>query len=457
MRILILSQVYWPDTVAVAQHLTDLGAALAKEGHSVKVYTDAHPYEDKSQRYCKREAHQGVQIRRLRSTAFGKRNVLGRLVDFLSFNLLIFWRLLWLKPGRYDVVIGLTTPPLISFLGVLFAHTKRYQFLHWAMDIYPELSIQSGMIARDSWAAKLLTAMGDYTIRHSDHIVTLDAYMQQHMLSRGGQAEQVSVVPVWPVMGKLYQGKRLANPFRQQQGWGDKIVVMYAGNHSVVHPLDNILNLARELQADDRFLFVFIGGGVRKREVTEFKAAHQLANIEQLPYQPREMIHLSLGAADFQVVVMGDAQVGYTHPNKIYGAMFIGKPVLYDGPDVSHVADILRHCPGNIEATNCARVEIMKKALLAMADRPEQLRAIGKNNQAYAFAHFYPEHLLQQMVQIVQQLGPEPVAKPASAQQVAAHPTASAQNGHTNGHRVVNGHALKQSLASSPSTSHLGR
>jgi colanic acid biosynthesis glycosyl transferase WcaI len=52
----------------------------------------------------------------------------------------------------------------------------------------------------------------------------------------------------------------------------------------------------------------------------------------QLAYQDRSKLHLSLGASDLQVVILGDNQVGYTHPNKIYGAMFIGKPILYIGP-----------------------------------------------------------------------------------------------------------------------------
>ena len=31
------------------------------------------------------------------------------------------------------------------------------------------------------------------------------------------------------------------NQFRKEQGWDDKFVVMYSGNHSLVHPLDTIL------------------------------------------------------------------------------------------------------------------------------------------------------------------------------------------------------------------------
>jgi hypothetical protein len=122
---------------------------------------------------------------------------------------------------------------------------------------------------------------------------------------------------------------------------------MYSGNHALVHPLNTLLLIALKLKDDNRFLFVFIGGGVRKEEVTKFKSNNNLDNIIQLPYQDRSSIHISLAAADIQVVIMGNGQVGFTHPNKIYGALYIGKPVLYIGPQKSHITDILDTLPGN--------------------------------------------------------------------------------------------------------------
>jgi hypothetical protein len=59
--------------------------------------------------------------------------------------------------------------------------------------------------------------------------------------------------------------------FRIENNFGDKIVIMYSGNHAYVHPLDTILHVALKLQDNSNFLFVFVGGGVRKKDVTEFK------------------------------------------------------------------------------------------------------------------------------------------------------------------------------------------
>jgi hypothetical protein len=55
MRILIVSQVFYPDTVSVSQHMSDLAFKLVEEGHSVTVFSSRYPYEGKGQIYNSRE------------------------------------------------------------------------------------------------------------------------------------------------------------------------------------------------------------------------------------------------------------------------------------------------------------------------------------------------------------------------------------------------------------------
>ncbi|MBT8233534.1 MAG: glycosyltransferase WbuB, partial [Bacteroidia bacterium] len=198
-----------------------------------------------------------------------------------------------------------------------------------------------------------------------------------------------------------YEGKRLENPFRIKHGFGDRIVIMYSGNHSLVHQLDDILEVALNLRNDDRFLFVFIGGGIRTEDVRLFKNKHNLENIVQLPFQPRKDVHISLGSSDLQLVILGDGQVGYTHPNKLYGAIFIGKPVIYIGPSESHVQDIIQHLPGNI-SVEFGQVQSLQHQIVAFAEADESEREeIGKRNQLYAQQNFDPMMLRNRMVDVL--------------------------------------------------------
>ena len=401
MRILVLSQVYWPDTASTAQHLADLCAELSKRGHDVSVVTSSRAYEDPRKRFAAAEVHDGVKIERLGMTGFGKGAVWRRLMDFGSFNLAIAWHLLWRGRGSVDVVLGMTSPPLVSFLGAWAARNKGWKFCYWAMDLQPELAIEAGMIRKGSLAARLLEGMGNAVFRWADRTVALDSFMAEHIRKRSGGNAEVAVLPVWPVMAAGWKGSREENPFRKAQGFGDRIVVMYSGNHAVVHSLDTLLEAALRLRADPRFLFVFIGGGVRTADVRRFREQHGLETVVQLPYQPREVIHESLASADLHVVVMGDGQVGYTHPNKVYGAMFVGRPFLYIGPSPSHVTQLAEACPGNLLARH-GDAEAVVAGLVGFAERGVAAEEeTGRRNEEYACEHLHYRRLIPAMADLV--------------------------------------------------------
>jgi colanic acid biosynthesis glycosyl transferase WcaI len=400
LKILLITQVFYPDTVSVSQHLWDLAEHLQKNGHELTVFSSRYPYEEKNIKYPKFEEINGIKIVRINQSKFGKKNAFFRIVDFFTFSFNISIKLLFIKKNKYDLILGTTVPPLLSFLGVLISKFNKIPFYYWIMDLQPELSIASNLIRKESLAAKFFTFIGNYSIKNSKKIISLDKFMTQYLIGRGALESNIYTIPVWPVIDRVYEGDRESNPFRVENAFGDKIVIMYSGNHAYVHPLDTLLNSANLLKNDDRFLFVFVGGGVRKKDVTNFKELNNLKNIIQLPFQPRENIHNSLGSSDIQVVIMGENQVGFTHPNKIYGAMYVGKPILYIGPKQSHITDILFDLQGNI-ITEHNEAELIVEGLLKFASlNDEEKNEIGLNNLKYVNKSFSPVILKDKMKDI---------------------------------------------------------
>ena len=404
LKILAISQVYYPDTASVSQHLSDFLNNLSAKGHDVTVFSSKRNYENPKIIYPTDEIINNVKVHRVRNTGFGKKNKMSRLIDFFTFNILIFFKLLFASK-KYDILIGMTSPPLLSYVGLKLAKFKKIKFVYWTMDLQPELSIVANYIKDGSKASILLQKRGDYIFRYSDRIIVLDTYMQKYIMNRVGNVEKkIEVIPVWPVLNKIYDGARLSNPFRIKNNFEDKIVIMYSGNHSVMHPLTTLLDAAVILRDDSRFLFVHIGGGVRLEEVLAYKEKYMLENILTLPYQPRENIHNSLGSADIQVVSLGQGCVGYTHPNKIYGSMLAGKPILYLGPKDSHISDILDKCPGNISIRH-GETNLLVEALNSFATKTENDRnIIGYNNKTFANKLYSPQLLINKMIKSVEGL-----------------------------------------------------
>lgn len=399
MKVLVVCQAFWPDDVATSLFLTDIGKAMSEHGDQVFVWASRFAYEDHQKVFLSQQEYFGVQIKRLWSTRIGaKDNFAGRIINFLTFELSILYYFFNLKRGEYDLILGLSTPPLVAFLCVLMSKLKKAPFVFWNMDLQPELSIQIGKLRPKSLLSNFFKAVSRYTCRHATRTLVLDQYMKEYLITQGISSESIGITQLWPVVGEHSDDyPREENPYRVENGFGEKIVIMYAGNQSIVHPLDTLLDLARELKDYPDFLFVFIGGGLRKKDVTGYKLKYSLENIVQLPFEPIEKAHISLAAADIQVVVMGNGLVGYTHPNKIYGAMYTGRPILYIGPTKSHVNDWLQKCSGNITVEH-GQIQELKDKLLGMTSNPQEMAVIGKRNKAFAQSHFQPETLRKSML-----------------------------------------------------------
>src|SRR5207237_1624462 len=80
-RLLLVNQHYYPDVASTGQHLTDLAEYLASEGYSVEVLTGRGKYVAGRMNAPEVEVRNGVQIRRVRTTSFGRASHLGRIID----------------------------------------------------------------------------------------------------------------------------------------------------------------------------------------------------------------------------------------------------------------------------------------------------------------------------------------------------------------------------------------
>jgi len=374
MNVLLLNQCFYPDVVATAQQLTDLAVGLAKEGHSVTVVTSDRGYDNHAQSFPRRETWKGVKIFRISSLALGKEARWRRAVNFASFLINCAFRLSTLP--RFDIVVALTSPPLISLLGSLFVRVKGGRFFFWVMDLNPDEAVAAGWLQENSASAKLLGRLLRYSLLKAERVIALDHFMKQRIVAKGVAEERVTVLPPWAHDDTVRYDEEGRRGFRERHNLTEKFVVMYAGNHSPCHPLDTLVEAARRLsdRVSDRgpdILFCFVGGGSEQKKVKEFAARHSLENILCLGYQPFDMLAASLSAADLHTVVMGNNFVGIVHPSKLYNILQIGSPFLYIGPSKSHIGEIAAQTKdsyGAYCATN-GDVETVVKHILEAAQR----------------------------------------------------------------------------------------
>jgi glycosyltransferase involved in cell wall biosynthesis len=319
--------------------MADVAIAMAQRGHAVRVYCANRGFENPAVKYPARENLHGVEVRRLPFSSFGKKTLVHRGLGTLS--LLIQFLCIGLFQREIEGILFSTSPPFIGLACAIISKLRGVPIVYWAMDLNPDQLLAMRKIKEGGIAHRILEGINRIILRESALIVVLDRFMAERIGRRGIDRNKMVILPPWPHEQHLEDLDPSQNPFRQKHGLVDKFVIMYSGNHSPANPLSTLLEAAVKYKDRDDLRFLFVGGGSGKKEVEATIAKHQLKNAISLPYQPLADLKYSLSAADVHVVSLGEDMVGIIHPCKIYGAMAVGRPILFFGPKPSHVSDIL--------------------------------------------------------------------------------------------------------------------
>jgi hypothetical protein len=343
-KILFVNQVFYPDEVAVSQYVSSFIFAAAKQDLKIKVIAGMRNYEHPEVKYKSYEKLSAfVDVERLWSTGFTKKNKLGRVINFITFQIMLFFKLLVMNKKEYKLIFGSTVPPLVPIINAFIAKLKNIPFVLWVMDLQPDEAVAAGYLKKNSVLEITLRYASKCSLDISKCIIVLDNYMKQRLCNKGILETKISTVELWSVLNEN-DLQCDGSSFRAEHKFDKKCVIMYSGNHSVCHPLDTLLEAAIYLKDDQKYLFVFIGSGVRVKDIRHCIEKNKLTNVMQLPYQPQSIVNESLTSADIHVVVQGNDFSGLVHPSKIYGILSIGKPFIFFGPERSHIGDIIREC-----------------------------------------------------------------------------------------------------------------
>jgi colanic acid biosynthesis glycosyl transferase WcaI len=341
--LLIFSQVFVPDPASVGQHLYDVALEMHRRGYRVRVYTARRGYDDPSLVYKPKENLNGIEVRRLRFSSFGKSTIFTRALGTISFQIQAIFRGVF--TGHLAGIFFSTSPPLIGFAATVVRMFRTIPIAYWAMDLNPDQLIAIGKLRKEDATAAFLESANRMILKNASLVIALDRFMAQRVLKRAKMDQKLVIIPPWPHQSAIVPVAHAANPFRKTHGLEGKFVIMYSGNHSPSNPLSTLLAAAERLKDDQRIRFLFVGGGIVKKELEAAVRQRDLSNVICLPYQPLESLRYSLSAADVHVVSLGEKMVGIIHPCKVYGAMAVGRPVLYFGPRPSHISDLLETAP----------------------------------------------------------------------------------------------------------------
>jgi glycosyltransferase involved in cell wall biosynthesis len=278
---------------------------------------------------------------------------------------------------RVDFILVSTSPPLCGFAAGMAKTLRGIPFLYWVMDLNPDQLIVLGKTTEGSITARVSNWLQRFILKRAKAVVPLDRFMAERINAKLDVTDKMTIIPPWPHSEADETLAHADNWFRTEQKLDGRFVFMYSGNHGFSTPVGTMLEAIDHLKDRDDALFMFIGGGVRKKEIDAKVEADHPANVRSLPYQPMEHLRFSLSAADVHMVAMEEEVVGIVHPCKIYGAMAVGRPILLLGPSPCHASDILEEesIGWRVPTDDAKAMEDTVREILAT--EPERLAAMG--------------------------------------------------------------------------------
>ncbi len=336
-KVIFVNRFFFPDHSATSQILSDLAFHLAKTDCRVCVIASRQLYDDPEALLPRREVVGNVEIVRVTTTRFGRQNLAGRSIDYLSFYVTAAFALFSIC-HRGDYVVAKTDPPLISVICMVVARLKRAHLINWLQDLFPEVAIRLGVGLRAGIIANILTAIRDLSLRAAKRNVAIGTAMQRVVLQRGVPIDRVCVIWNWADDESLTPIERDANPLRAEWGLTGKFVVSYSGNLGRAHDVNTIVAAAELLQSESDVVFLIIGGGSQFQKMQDLVALRGVSNVVFKPYQPRSNLSASLGVADLHIVMLQENLEGLIVPSKFYGAAAAGRAIAFLGSNEGEIA-----------------------------------------------------------------------------------------------------------------------
>jgi len=402
MRILVVSQYFWPESFVI----NDLVRAVSRAGHVTTVVTGKpnYPGGQIAAGYAKRGVTRetfadDVEVIRVPLHPRGKANALGLALNYLSFVFSATLRLPRLMRGReFDAVFFFGLSPLTAALpAVLIAWLKRAHLALWIQDLWPDALSNTGLVK-----SRILLGIVGLMVRF--------VYARADTLLLQSEAF-VGPVSSYAKAGKIVYFPNPAPDFEDTEERplpGDVEVqfencfaVVFAGNLGRVQSLKTIVETAKLLRGHAEIRLIIAGTGSEAEGLQRSVAENNLSNLRLIGLLDRDLMPALFRQANALLVTLRDAPtLGLVIPSKVQAYMQAGKPIIAalngEGARIIEAAGAGLVVPAEDSASLAQSI----LALYAMPD--DKRRAMGTAGRRYFEAHFEAGKAARRLIDILE-------------------------------------------------------
>lgn len=330
-RLWVVSELYYPEETSTGYYLTKIAEGLTGS-FEVKVLCGQPNYFKRGVRAPARETHKDVDIYRCAGTTLDKNVIVFRLVNMLTLGLTVFFKALF-NFKKDDIVLVVTTPPSMPLIVAVASRLRGAKYVPLIHDNYPELAIAAGKLKSDSLVSRVTRSVNGWLYKHASKIIVVGRDMKELVGKKlakkiGGRNIPIAVIPNWAETEDLEPRPREENKLLSEAGLMNKFVFLYAGNMGHPNDMESIIACAEKLKDDDRFHFLFLGSGAKRKWLETEVEQKNLTNVTPLAPRPRTEQNDFLNGCDVAIISLVPGMWGVSMPSRTYNTLAVGKPIL---------------------------------------------------------------------------------------------------------------------------------
>ncbi len=408
MKILYLSQFYYPERAAGAFRAIDNSTIWSNQGHDVTLFT-SYPnfptgdiFKGYSNKLISEEKYKGIRVIRNKIIAMKNTNKINRAISSVSFLFYSLYNIFFNsnKIGKdYDVVLGTSGTILSPIIAYVFSRKNKIPFILELRDItYNQiLAVYDGKKTGLYYFVKLIEL---YLCKKSDKIVVVTHGFKKILLRDGIEETKIEVIE----NGALISDRERAIYKKNNK----RVTFSYIGNIGGSQNLNRVIDFFNniEIKNIDKKLLI-IGDGGKKEKVKEYISKNKIKDITVLDGMKYEELDKYYEESDFCIVSLNNNdKFKETIPSKIFTIMSKSRPILFLGPD-GEASNIIKKANCGIiynskDYKEIAR-DISEKINLQVNDNKldQYIKEYGESGYSFVNKYYNREKLAKEYISIM--------------------------------------------------------
>jgi len=397
LRILIITQYYWPENFRI----NEVSEELIKLGHKVYIltgypnYPKGEIYSEFKKNYKKFSKYKGAVIIRVPILS-RKKNNLNLALNYISFLLSsIFVGYFKLKGREFDIIFTCQLSPVtIGITSAFFAKIRNIPQIFWVQDLWPDTLVALNILSKN-WQINFFKILVNWIYSRCDLILAQSKNILKEIKNYSSVRDNIYYFPTW---GESDLFLKIASPAPEIKP-KDVFTIVFAGNIGEAQDLPNLIKAVQNMILNNikNFRIIFIGDGSKKEWViNEVKKLNIEQYFEFYKSYPLERMPSFFRHADALLVSLLNKKVfNMTIPGKIPFYLASGIPII--GVICGAGAEVIKKSKGGFVCDSGDYLSLSKLMQKIIRLDKKDLKKIGLQGKEYADKEFSKQILIKRL------------------------------------------------------------